>query len=311
VAPPVVLVHGWGGSFASTWQDNGFTELLRDAGRTVIGVDLLGHGTAPKPHDPEAYSDLTTRVVEALPDDPVDAVGFSLGAMTLLRLATREPHRFNRLVLSGIGKSVFDTDDTTTRRIVAALEGEGDPDDNLARCSCSTPDRPGNDLGALTAVMKRIRTPMSPDSLAAVTCPTLIVIGDRDFAGPGEPLAEGVAECDAAHLAQRRPLRHTGGVRVHRRDVAVPRCRSTVSDVDQALAVLRAGGLVAIPTETVYGLAADASNADAVRRIFTVKRRPVDHPVIVHIADQAEMGPGRPLFPAPQRSSPMPAGPVR
>jgi pimeloyl-ACP methyl ester carboxylesterase len=48
----------------------------------------------------------------------------------------------------------------------------------------------GNDLGALTAVMKRIRTPMSPDSLAAVTCPTLIVIGDRDFAGPGEPLAE-------------------------------------------------------------------------------------------------------------------------
>ena len=63
-----------------------------------------------------------------------------------------------------------------------------------------------------------------------------------------------------------------------------------MSDVDQALAVLRAGGLVAIPTETVYGLAADASNADAVHRIFTVKRRPVDHPVIVHIADPAEMG---------------------
>jgi len=63
-----------------------------------------------------------------------------------------------------------------------------------------------------------------------------------------------------------------------------------VSDVDQALAVLRAGGLVAIPTETVYGLAADASNADAVHRIFAVKGRPVDHPVIVHIADPAEMG---------------------
>jgi len=53
--------------------------------------------------------------------------------------------------------------------------------------------------------------------------------------------------------------------------------------------VLRAGGLVAIPTETVYGLAADASNAEAVRRIFEVKRRPADHPLIVHIADQAEM----------------------
>jgi len=190
VAPPIVLVHGWGGSFASTWQDNGFTELLRDAGRTVIGVDLLGHGMAPKPHDPDAYNDLTTRVVDALPDVPVDAVGFSLGAMTLLRLAAREPHRFNRLVLSGIGKSVFDTDDTTTRRIVAALEGEGDPDDNLARMFVQYAGQTGNDLAALTAVMKRIRTPMSPESLTAVTCPTLVVIGDRDFAGPGEPLAE-------------------------------------------------------------------------------------------------------------------------
>lgn len=57
-----------------------------------------------------------------------------------------------------------------------------------------------------------------------------------------------------------------------------------MNDLDQALAVLRAGGLVAIPTETVYGLAADASNPVAVRRIFAVKHRPVDHPLIVHIA---------------------------
>jgi L-threonylcarbamoyladenylate synthase len=57
-----------------------------------------------------------------------------------------------------------------------------------------------------------------------------------------------------------------------------------VNDVDRALRVLRAGGLVAIPTETVYGLAADASNPDAVRRIFAVKGRPASHPLIVHIA---------------------------
>src|SRR3954449_8157159 len=107
VAPPVVLVHGWGGSFQSTWQDNGLTELLRDAGRTVIGVDLLGHGTAPKPHDPEAYADLTERVVEALPDGPVDALGFSMGAMTLLELAIRQPERISRLVLAGVGANLF------------------------------------------------------------------------------------------------------------------------------------------------------------------------------------------------------------
>jgi L-threonylcarbamoyladenylate synthase len=56
------------------------------------------------------------------------------------------------------------------------------------------------------------------------------------------------------------------------------------TDVDRAVEVIRAGGLVAIPTETVYGLAADATNAAAVRRIFEVKGRPVDHPLIVHLA---------------------------
>ncbi len=63
-----------------------------------------------------------------------------------------------------------------------------------------------------------------------------------------------------------------------------------MSDVDRAIAVLRAGGLVAIPTETVYGLAADASNPDAVRRIFEVKRRPPDHPLIVHIGADEQLG---------------------
>jgi len=51
-----------------------------------------------------------------------------------------------------------------------------------------------------------------------------------------------------------------------------------------AVDALRAGELVAFPTETVYGLGADAANAAAVRRLFAVKERPADHPVIVHLA---------------------------
>jgi L-threonylcarbamoyladenylate synthase len=54
--------------------------------------------------------------------------------------------------------------------------------------------------------------------------------------------------------------------------------------VAAAVRVLRAGGLVAVPTETVYGLGADAANPDAVRRVYAVKGRPADHPLIVHIA---------------------------
>lgn len=58
-----------------------------------------------------------------------------------------------------------------------------------------------------------------------------------------------------------------------------------VDPIDRAVRVLRRGGLVAFPTETVYGLGADADQPDAVRRIFAVKRRPVDHPLIIHLAD--------------------------
>ena len=53
--------------------------------------------------------------------------------------------------------------------------------------------------------------------------------------------------------------------------------------IDYAANLLRQGRLVAFPTETVYGLGADASNSDAVRRIFQAKGRPADHPLIVHI----------------------------
>ncbi|WP_024301356.1 L-threonylcarbamoyladenylate synthase [Pseudogulbenkiania sp. MAI-1] len=58
---------------------------------------------------------------------------------------------------------------------------------------------------------------------------------------------------------------------------------TTPEDLDQAAALLRAGQLVAVPTETVYGLAADATQPDAVAAIFRAKNRPADHPLIVHL----------------------------
>ena len=57
-----------------------------------------------------------------------------------------------------------------------------------------------------------------------------------------------------------------------------------MSEVSRAAAILRAGGLVAFPTETVYGLGADASSAAAVARLYAAKGRPADHPVIIHFS---------------------------
>lgn len=62
-----------------------------------------------------------------------------------------------------------------------------------------------------------------------------------------------------------------------------------IVSIDQAVAILRAGGLVAIPTETVYGLAARADDAAAVASIFEAKGRPRAHPLIVHLADASEL----------------------
>ena len=62
-----------------------------------------------------------------------------------------------------------------------------------------------------------------------------------------------------------------------------------MSEVERAAALLHAGELVAFPTETVYGLGADASNPAAVAKIFAAKGRPADHPLIVHIPDATHL----------------------
>ena len=64
-------------------------------------------------------------------------------------------------------------------------------------------------------------------------------------------------------------------------EMNTPASQKALSDVG---GILRRGGLAAIPTETVYGLAADAGNPQAVKNIFVTKGRPQDNPLIVHIA---------------------------
>ncbi|MFE3203106.1 L-threonylcarbamoyladenylate synthase [Embleya sp. NPDC059237] len=67
------------------------------------------------------------------------------------------------------------------------------------------------------------------------------------------------------------------------------RVTASTDDIEKAAAVLRAGGLVALPTETVYGLGADAEDPAAVARIFQVKGRPPSHPLIVHIGGAEQL----------------------
>lgn len=200
MAPPVMLVHGFGTSFDLTWVANGWADLLADEGREVIGVDLLGHGTAPKPTDPSAYGDLGARVREALPDGPVDAVGFSMGAKTLLQVAAADPSRFRSLVVAGVGANLFRANDHAP--VVEAVRTGDDGGNPALRYFAGLADLPGNDRAALAACMEHGGGGVSVEQLGCISCPVLVVLGDEDFVGPADQLVEALPDATFVPLAR-------------------------------------------------------------------------------------------------------------
>src|SRR5690606_17651622 len=128
----------------------------------------------------------------------------------------------------------------------------------------------------------------------------------RRALGPGDRLGPGRGAAAAAGrrrpLAQRgaapglrRPGPHRAGGKgdddgaVKTRVLKTDPLRPDAAVIDEAARIIAAGGLVAFPTETVYGLGADALNGRAVRGIFAAKGRPADNPLIVHVAEPAQL----------------------
>jgi len=206
-AYPVLLVHGFASSAERNWRDPGWLDLLAETGREVVAVDLLGHGRAPRPASPADYASVEARVAGAISGyEQVDAVGFSVGAQVLLRLAAVEPRQFRRIALLGIGPGVLSRADPET--IIAALEGgEIDPENIHGMVFRRLADGPGNDRAALVAFLRRPHQPLTAADLARISCPVLVVLGDKDPAGPGEPL---VAALPAAQLVTLRGVDHFG-----------------------------------------------------------------------------------------------------
>ncbi len=189
--PPVALLHGFATTFDSTWRHNGWVDLLHEAGREVVEIDLLGHGRAPKPHEPEAYAELEQRVLDELPSEPVDIIGFSMGARTTLICAATAPARFRKIVVAGVGANLFATGADRGSRIRDAVLGNADPEDREAYYFSQLAAADGMDPLALAACISRTGGPkFSAEFLAPVTHPVLVCLGDRDFAGPADPLLE-------------------------------------------------------------------------------------------------------------------------
>ena len=190
--PPVLMVHGWAGSFARTWQMSGVETLLQETGRNVVGIDLLGHGTAEKPHDASAYSDISLPIRQSAPDLQVDAVGFSLGAIALLHAATINPSMFRKLILLGIGDKIFEPHDPKeSKLIISGIDGTAEIENTLARQFGNYARHSDNDPLALRAVLQRPRDAVfTRENASAITAEVLVIVGDRDFVLPADRLVQ-------------------------------------------------------------------------------------------------------------------------
>jgi pimeloyl-ACP methyl ester carboxylesterase len=205
--PPVLLLHGLATTSQRTWVETGWVDLLSEAGRDVLAPDLLGHGAAAKPHEPAAYADLTGWVLELLPAEPVDAIGFSMGARLLLSAAAAEPERFNRLVVSGVGASLFEHDLSHAATIKAGIGGNASLDDPVAGHFSDLAAADDIDRDALLALLEGATDQVTVEALGNVALPVLVVLGDQDFAGPAEPLVNGLPD---AELLTLRGVDHFG-----------------------------------------------------------------------------------------------------
>ncbi len=189
--PPVVLLHGLATTSQRTWGETGWVDILADAGRSAIPVDLPGHGPGRHSTDPEDYRDFDDDVAGRLPDGVVDAIGFSLGARTLLAIAAARPQRFRRLVVAGIGGGLFDGDSDRGSAWLADRLEDADSDVPAVHHFRQLAEAASQPIDVLTAVLRRPAAgPFDAGSLARVTAPTLVVVGDRDPAGPAEPLVD-------------------------------------------------------------------------------------------------------------------------
>ena len=106
--PPVLLVHGFASNARVTWEGTGWIRALQDAHRSVIDLDLRGHGDSDKPVDADAYAperlgrDLVA-VLDSAEAEVVDVVGYSMGNRVVSALAELAPERVRRVVIGGAG----------------------------------------------------------------------------------------------------------------------------------------------------------------------------------------------------------------
>lgn len=210
--PPVVLLHGFAADTDLNWVRTGVAGALLDAGRRVVTLDARGHGRSEKPHEPHAYAnDAMVADVSELADEVeleiFDVVGYSMGGRTASLVAGREP-RLRAAVLGGVGGDAFRRRTEFRHAVADALVADDPAAADVpaeAQAFRQFADATGADRHALAGVM-RAGGPVTPEELARITAPVLVLTGTEDDL-VGDPRAVAdlipgavVARCPGDHL---------------------------------------------------------------------------------------------------------------
>ena len=188
---PVLLIHGFGQTTEVLWRRAGWIRDLEAADRTVIGIDLPGHGTESDDPDRDP-ADLILE--QAAKHGSVDAVGFSIGAWALLAAAAERPELFHRIAVIGAGDMVLTqalhTPESQQPMIDVLRAAEAPKDNPMATGLLAQLAAAGNDRHAAADFLTADKRFPSLEELARITAPTLTVEGTADPVGPSELVAQ-------------------------------------------------------------------------------------------------------------------------
>jgi pimeloyl-ACP methyl ester carboxylesterase len=198
--PPVILVHGFASSYEHNWVRTGWADTLGSRGHQVIGMDLPGHGGNSAAGGAAAAVAQLTEL--AAGHAAVDLVGFSAGARICALAAASGQVHARRVVLAGLGDSLLHGDRQHGDRPAGGpghgnggggdpaggpgmnLAGPLDPADVRSGLFRRMAASAGNDPGRLEAYLAAPADDLTPAVLARVSCPALVIIGERDHLGP-------------------------------------------------------------------------------------------------------------------------------
>ncbi|MFB9262638.1 alpha/beta fold hydrolase [Bradyrhizobium erythrophlei] len=199
---PVLLLHGFASDANEDWVETGWFDALVAAGLDVVAPDLRGHGRSIKSRDPADYRlDAFTSDVIALCHDcwgtrSFSLVGYSMGAHVAMSVALALTGYVANLVLGGMGDRIAATVGLAPEFADALDEAEEVSGDRpqipsyAVRFRQHAASRPFNDLSVLAACLRGQSGTFDLDRLAAVTAPTLVMVGDQDkLAGAPYPVA--------------------------------------------------------------------------------------------------------------------------